>query len=481
MDAQRDSTQPVDTKGPPSPRGRLEKLDVAVAARIVAAGSDVAMLIDADGVIRDMALGNDDMIKDGAATWLDKRWSDTVTVESRHKVEELLRDALRDGQTHWREVNQVTPRVNSMMMRFLALDAGGEGHVIALGRDDRATVSIHQRLMEAQQITERDYSRLRDAESRYRLLFQVSSEGAIVVDLATRRIIDANPAAERLVGDGAAKLIGEAFVKLFDEDSQDGAATLLTVAQTTAQSEASQARLTRKGREFLVSAALFRQDRAARCLMRIMPVEQAPAPDAGATARLEALVERMPDAFVITDSASRILYSNAAFLDLARIATAEQAIGQSLSQFLGRVGLDRNILIDNVRDHGFVRNFGSVLGARPGEQEDVEVSAVAIPGGAGTAFGFTIRSVRLRQREPARNAPELRHSVEQLTQLVGRAKLKDLVRETTDLVERLCIEAALELTKGNRASAADLVGHNRRCLYAPLHVFGLGNLGDKDT
>ena len=58
----------------------------------------------------------------------------------------------------------------------------------------------------------------------------------------------------------------------------------------------------------------------------------------------------------------------------------------------------------------------------------------------------------------------------------GRVSLKDLVRETTDVVERLCIEAALELTKNNRASAAEVLGLSRQSLYSKLHRFGLGNL-----
>ena len=76
---------------------------------------------------------------------------------------------------------------------------------------------------------------------------------------------------------------------------------------------------------------------------------------------------------------------------------------------------------------------------------------------------------------------ELPRSVEQLTQLVGRVALKELVRETTDVIERLCIEAALELTGDNRASAAEMLGLSRQSLYSKLRRFGLGDLdGDVD-
>jgi DNA-binding NtrC family response regulator len=44
---------------------------------------------------------------------------------------------------------------------------------------------------------------------------------------------------------------------------------------------------------------------------------------------------------------------------------------------------------------------------------------------------------------------------------------------STDLIERLCIEAALELTRNNRASAAEMLGLSRQSLYVKLRRYGL--------
>ena len=99
--------------------------------------------------------------------------------------------------------------------------------------------------------------------------------------------------------------------------------------------------------------------------------------------------------------------------------------------------------------------------------------------GGTPCFGFAIRNVGRRLSE-ARAGRELPRSVEQLTELVGRVALKDLVRETTDVIERLCIEAALELTSDNRASAAEMLGLSRQSLYSKLRRYGLGEL-DAET
>nr|MCU0625207.1 hypothetical protein [Gemmatimonadaceae bacterium] len=51
---------------------------------------------------------------------------------------------------------------------------------------------------------------------------------------------------------------------------------------------------------------------------------------------------------------------------------------------------------------------------------------------------------------------------------VGRVSLRELVRDTVDLVERHFIEAALELTDDNRTSAAEVLGVSRQSLYVKL-------------
>jgi transcriptional regulator with PAS, ATPase and Fis domain len=42
------------------------------------------------------------------------------------------------------------------------------------------------------------------------------------------------------------------------------------------------------------------------------------------------------------------------------------------------------------------------------------------------------------------------------------------VTDTTDVIEKICIEAALEITNNNRAAAADLLGLSRQSLYVKL-------------
>ncbi|MFM7965510.1 MAG: helix-turn-helix domain-containing protein, partial [Betaproteobacteria bacterium] len=56
---------------------------------------------------------------------------------------------------------------------------------------------------------------------------------------------------------------------------------------------------------------------------------------------------------------------------------------------------------------------------------------------------------------------------------------QEIVAETADLIEKLCIEAALRLTRDNRASAAEMLGLSRQSLYVKLRRYGIGEVADR--
>ncbi|MEO1718781.1 MAG: helix-turn-helix domain-containing protein, partial [Pseudomonadota bacterium] len=98
---------------------------------------------------------------------------------------------------------------------------------------------------------------------------------------------------------------------------------------------------------------------------------------------------------------------------------------------------------------------------------------VSVSDGEPPCMGFVIRSVGGRLKGDISPRGALPDAVEQMRDLVGRVPLKDLVRETTDIIERMCIEAALEITNDNRASAAEILGLSRQSLYVKLRRYGL--------
>lgn len=468
-------------KGFRTPRTSLGQLDAVAAGELVAAATDLALVLDEGGVIRDFAVGSAELADelDAAEEWIGRPWIDTVALDSRPKVEALLASRQVETITRWRHVNQVAPRGGALPV-LCAVAPVKAGHRVVFGRDLRPVSQLQQRLVEVQQSMERDYSRLRQAETRYRLLFQMSVDPVLILDGDSGRILEINPASQALLGRAARRLAGRPLAELFAAEDRPRIAALLAALRSAGRAEDLTARLAEGATEVGVSASTFRQEGGLLFLMRLSPTRGAPAillPEA--STRLLKVVEGVPDAFVVTDDSARILTANAAFLDMVQVTSEEQARGEPLDRWLGRQGVELEVLLANLRNRGSVRLYSTTLRGDLGGTTDVEISAVSVLNAGQPCFGFSIRDIGARLR-PTRPLNGATRSVEQLTELIGRVPLKDLVREATDAIERLCIEAALQITGDNRASAAEMLGLSRQSLYVKLRRYGLGDLAADD-
>jgi transcriptional regulator PpsR len=453
----------------------FQSLDADAAMKLAMMAGDVSLVLDDTGTILDAAFDPKEF--PAFAGWIGSNWIETVTDESRPKIMEMLAAARRGEVQHWRQVNHAS-REGEVPIRYAVLSVNGGAHRIAFGRDLREAGKLQQRLLQVQQSLERDYLRMRQLEARYRMLFERSTEAVLIIEAATLRIREANPAAHTLVGARAASLPGKKLPSVLDKASHEVLQGLVGAALVSDTVSPAAIRLTRGAREVLVSITGFTQDRGQFLLVRLVPESErgtaVPSP-------LLELVEQMPDAFVVADANLEIVTANAAFVELVQAASVDQLRGRPLAETIGRPGIDLDLIEGQIDQHGSARNVSTVL--RVGhdvEGEPVELSAVRTSG-EDPHYAFVIRPIGRRLRDLPPGSQDLPRSVEQLTELVGRMSLKDIVRESTDLIERLCIEAALSYTSDNRASAAEILGLSRQSLYSKLHRYGLGNLaGDND-
>ena len=459
-----------------SPKTALGDLDAGSAAALIAAASDVTLIADADGTILDMSIQNEELFADleGGRDWIGNLLVATVAADSRPKVLALMQDAAR-SESKWRQVNHLASDGRSVPVLYCCVQLGQEGRMVLFGRDLRALSALQQRLMNAQASLEEDYSRLRDAEMRYRLLFQTSSEAVLVLEPARGRVVEANPAAREMFGAELRDIVGHGLAPRIADP--DAAAAYFTAVRAGETPDDLTVRLVHGRREVVLRATAFRQDSTTMLLVRISSVHAVAAASALSTQKSKLLraVESAPDGFVVTESDGTIVTANAAFIEMAGLMGEDNVRGQSLDRWVGESPVDMTVLIANLRQRGVVRFFATTLRAETGASSQVEISAVAIDNGK-PSFGFAIRNVGPRLRADTKAARALPRSVEQLQELIGRVALKDLVREATEVIERLSIEAALELTNDNRASAAEMLGLSRQSLYVKLRRYNLGDL-----
>jgi transcriptional regulator PpsR len=458
--------------------GWLGRLAPETAGSLITASSDIALVLDRDGVIVDVSLGTADLRREDCRSWIGRPWAEVVSVESRPKVQDLLKGAADEAAIQFRELNHPLASGANLPVRYSAMQVGQDGTIVALGRDLRNLAHLQQQLVEAQQAMEREYARLRMAETRYRMLFHLTSEPVVIVEATQLRVVEANPAAQHQLELPADKLTNTSILAGLAPQSGEALQGMLRAVQATGRADETEITLAAGGKRFRALASAFRQEQAGYLLIRLTPLAGEGAAGGGAESHVMGLLEQLPDGFVVISPELKILEANRAFLDLAQLSSKHQALGEPLDMWLGRPGIDLQLLMVTLTEHGVVRNFNTIIRGQFGTVEEVEISAVPALSGATPSYGFVIRSLGVRNALAGQRGRGLPRSVEHLTELVGRVSLRELVRETTDVIEKLCIEAALELSKDNRASAANMLGLSRQSFYAKLRRHGLGDLDD---
>ena len=450
--------------------------------------SDVVILVDRQGLVQDIAVTKSLPDYALAESWRGAALLDKVTVESTSKLNDLL---AKPGSERARQVNhnRRAPGGNgaahpppSWPVSYISFAVPDSDKILLVGQDLSAASELQQQLLRLQSSKEQDYARLRGMESRYRVIFETGADAILIVDAASLRVAEVNGQAAKLFKGTHKKLIGRTIVDLAVTDDAGKLVDKVSAARATGTQQNLSMRLRPGDIDHAVSISPFREDDKSVFLVRVAPSLTSNAHNhaGNGSYALPQLIERAPDAFIVTDLNGNVVSANQAFLAMADLTTPEQAIGHSLEQWLGRPGIDFDLLLNQLRSQGQVRLYATSLRGNYGSMVDVEVAAGTEMASGNTHYAFMIRDVQSRVPDEHGLTNLLPHSSGQLTELIGRVPLKELVRQATDVIERLCIESALELTEENRASAAEILGLSRQGFYMKLRRYGMIDSSAKD-
>jgi len=229
-------------------------------------------------------------------------------------------------------------------------------------------------------------------------LFSVAVEPVIIIDAATNHIVQANPAAAQLLRRSHSALVGAAVEGLLDASSTADLARSLEVARTAGVVDGVTLRSAGDGAELRAKLSLFRSDTGAYVLIHLalgsgVGGDQPSADRDPAESPVLDAIEGAAVGFLLTDSGMRIEYANQAFTELIQLGSADQALGKSLLRWLELSESD----LAQLRDQMLLRRATSVMTAalriESNSRLEVEVCAVAVPDGANTCWGFTIREL----------------------------------------------------------------------------------------
>lgn len=461
--------------------GAVPLIEPEFLSSIIGAASDLALVVSADGVVQSVVINSHDDSFGNLRHWEGRPVVEFLTEESIDKFEQAHAAYLSGGtQRKSLELNHSDNAVWQYPVRYTFHRLGKDDTVLLLGRDLRPIAETQQQLVQAQIALEQGYEARREFDARYRVIMSNIAEAVVFLSVQSGRIEDANEQAATLLGLKPEALAGATFASLFSDRA--GSELTESLMNSTLSEDAGpvQVRATRTRQTLQIHPTIFRTagQRVLMCRL-VNPDSATRVPDSSA-AHAAALFRASTDAIVFADTRGTILSVNDAFQDLVGAAHLSDVVGASLADFLSRGQIDMGVLLDNVKRSGHMRYYATKVVNDLGARVPAEMSATRLEDSENPAVALIVREVSRIEgmRKTEGTGPTLPDPGRNVMDLVGSASLKDIVAETTDVVEKMCIETAVNLTRNNRVAAAEMLGLSRQSLYVKLRKYGLLNKGD---
>lgn len=347
---------------------------------------------------------------------------------------------------------------NDSHANYTAHLAGDGKNVIVIG----TALTINTTLLEqavGAEISRAERPKGPSSAENYQHLFETVVEGLLMVSAATGMIEEANGIASRLLDQPVDALIGsqlsEHFVQTGDKPEPFGNG--MTFRDVTRQP----VRTKRTGETIHLTIQSIRGQEQSMLVVRLS--EQASAAPQGKHHAAIAVLRKIAVPFLLTNSGGIVTWVNDAFADLTPDHTAT---GRSVNDVLSIPAGAFALAQQQADTHGrFLTSLSALEGYIPGI-EDLHISMISVEPGQASGYGFVFKPLT----DGVPNASKgLGSPDDELTDLVGTAPMKTLVRRSTDIIESRCISAALRLTGNNRAAAAQILGLSRQSLYLKMH------------
>lgn len=455
--------------------GAIPLIAPEILGDIISEVADLGIVISDTGTVLSVLANpaHDDF--KGLEHWEGRNIRNTLNVESVPKFEKRLAVFLEgDKEVRPVELNHTDENGQwEFPVRYSFHRIGPDGAILLLGTDLRPIAEMQQQLVKAQLALERDYETQREYDTRFRVLMDSMAEAVMFVSAQSGKVTDANPAACALLDSERDTLIGQSFSKIFEGRKRGDLVDALATQAISDSTGFTKSELRGKHRGMKIRPALFRAAGERMLLCRISPLEDIASVADDLTRNMQDLYLSTPEAIVFASETGEVLSANDAFLELIDVAHDINLRGRSLSDFLQRGSVDLKVMVENANRAGRMRMYVTKIAGEYGSPRPVEISVTRLHAGDHVVFAFVMRDASQAEVTRTTMLPTGEESMRSVAELVGSASLKDIVAETTNVVEKMCIETAVKLTMNNRVAAAEMLGLSRQSLYVKLRKFDL--------
>lgn len=426
------------------------------------AGPDVTLTLDKDGVIQKV-VASKSLAREPLEQWRGRRWGETIDPSTGAAALKKIEDLRLRADPSCFEVRQRFPSGLELPMEYTTFSSGAGGF-IAIGRNLEAISELRARLQLAQEARERDYWKMREIETRYRTLFDATTEAVALVAVSDLTVVEANlRAARNLYLSPGAPFLPQlsdrdrrALTELLEKTRQQGRAPGIVIQPTPS------------GGLWSLRASLMNAESGAVFICQLTPMRETALSGEENGISFASLIERLPEGFVVIDREGAVRAANGAFLDLVQVGAETAVTDRKLTRWLSSPGVDANVVMLLIRKHGDLRRFQTRLDGELGQSTLVEITAVGDDAGQPNYYGLLIREASHTSGFRLDESPE-----DISRETVDGHTLEAIVRMSTEVIERKAILRALEHCDGNRTAAARQLGLSRQSLHAKLKRYGL--------
>ena len=447
---------------------------------IVSALTDITILLGGDGIVQGVTLREENGVFNPLYTRIGRKIDGALTEESAAKLHRrfgTLRDKMRQGDGGgqiWCElVHKLEGATLPAPVRYSIHWLKDDDRFLLLGTDQRPVIELQQQLVQAQIAMERDYENRRELDTRFRIIMEETQDAFLFVSAATRKITEISAAAADLLGSARGDIIGHDIGA--ELTGLSSAELIEAAAGTRADEPAPRIEVTarRTMQAMTIAPRLFRAAGERLLICRLVPVSKSDNSTVSPLdSNLRQLYSQTVDGILFTDANGLIQSASESFLNLVDAPSLASVQGRSLADYLARGSIDLTVLLDHAKRAGHMRLYATRLKTDFAGQLPVEISAIWISTGDRPVMGLIVRdSSRIEALRAGAGTSE--SNVSSIMEMVGGSPLKEIVSEMTNVVEKLCIETALELTRNNRVAAAEMLGLSRQSLYVKLRKYGL--------
>ena len=435
---------------------------------------DINIVIDNSGYILQINVPKESPVAN-LKNWTSKNINDYLTIESKEKLDSQITSLSDISQTvtKWFELNHTSLETGEFPVRYKGFNIPKTKHILLVGNDLSHVAEIQKKFVNSQLALEREYTKYRSFETKYKALVEFTTDPIVLVNGLNGSIVDINQYGYSIFNLKRDKLLGQNIEKFFDwTDNKSLLEVLKSDAVTNSQRTLS-LNSSKKSTTVIIKSAIFRAENDLCLMLKFIPVNKNTTPREEFPTVLRKFFENTRDGIVFTDKSGIIKHVNNSFLSLCNTGSDQLILERSFSDFLARGIVDLKVLIEAALDNGTTMPFTTQLISAYEIKIDIEITGTKASNEYGTFICFLISYKPNAITQNTNDVVVSEQATQKIMKLVGSAPLKELVADTNDIVEKICIETALKMTKNNRVATAEMLNLSRQSLYVKLRKYNL--------